>query len=93
MLVVECKWCVYENSLPSSFNVSVYLKFFTIKLDKKIYKGYSIQRHIAYTSKYYMFDRIHSFLPNILQPFFTVNLPEKRGFIPNLLYSCVAFDS
>ena len=49
--------------------------------------------HIAYTSKYYMFDRIHSFLPNILQPFFTVNLPEKRGFIPNLLYSCVAFDS
>lgn len=44
--------------------------------------------HIAYTSKYYMFDRIHSFLPHILQPFFTVNLAEKRGFIPNLIFLC-----
>lgn len=38
MFVVECRWCVYENSLPSSFNMGVYLKFFTIKLDKKYTK-------------------------------------------------------
>ena len=39
MLIVEHRWCVYENSLLSSFNVGVYLKFFPIKLDKKYTKG------------------------------------------------------
>lgn len=38
MFVVECRWCVCENSLPSSFNMGVCLKFFTIKLDKKYAK-------------------------------------------------------
>lgn len=39
MLIVECRWCVYENSLPTSFNRGVYLKFFTIKLDTKYTEG------------------------------------------------------